>query len=518
MRTIWVLVVLAAFGCGDNLGQRQDAGGDGPRPDAMLDASPDATPQACAATTDPCGAHGACTDVAGGGYTCTCDAFYENTATTGGTCVDINECDDGVNPCGTHGTCNNQTGAAYTCTCDTFYESSGGTCVDVNECDDSVNPCGAHGTCNNQTDAIYTCTCNTFYENTAASGGTCVDANECDDGANPCGANGTCNNQTGAAYTCTCDPFYEDPQSSGGTCVDVNECDDGVDPCTPHGQCNNETGAPYSCFCDLGYADNGTTCVNIDECSPINECGQFSTSCIDTDGSYTCTCLTGYVVIGGVCVDDACDPDPCNGGVCTAPAGVVSCSSCPAGKYGLRCEEGEASLANYQFNGLTATPAAVIATSVDADLGASDLSRDVNISATSGTNVFASIAWATGATGPQIGEVITITLTPTADRLLTLTGVSFPASASAQGPTTIVVRSSLTGGTNLGGPTTPLTTTAVAYTYTFATPIVTSVPVTLQIFAWGATSGAGSFRLGDGTVAAATNKLVVRGAVTDATP
>ena len=107
--------------------------------------------------------------------------------------------------------------------------------------------------------------------------------------------------------------------------ADINECE--TTACS-HG-CNNTVGS-YYCFCPAGYrlASDNHTCngeswlmplasnwlvdymfghatwqlIDIDECSEGSDsCAQL---CINTVGSYTCSCTAGYILVGQSCVGE----------------------------------------------------------------------------------------------------------------------------------------------------------------------------------------------------------------------
>ncbi|XP_052794532.1 uncharacterized protein LOC128227759 isoform X2 [Mya arenaria] len=92
---------------------------------------------------------------------------------------------------------------------------------------------------------------------------------------------------------CQCYPQYEgldcendfdgcavSPCSLGRTCEDI--------PAGSH----NSTGPAYTCSpCPDGYLDNGSECIDINECELVNGCEQI---CINTDGSYICDCDKGF--------------------------------------------------------------------------------------------------------------------------------------------------------------------------------------------------------------------------------
>ncbi len=83
----------------------------------------------------------------------------------------------------------------------------------------------------------------------------CTDVDECTATPGPCGA-GTCLNEAGT-YSCTCPAGYQD---DGSTCVDVNECATGAAGCHANASCTNAAGS-FSCACDVGYTGDGFSCA-----------------------------------------------------------------------------------------------------------------------------------------------------------------------------------------------------------------------------------------------------------------
>ncbi|XP_041374591.1 fibrillin-1-like [Gigantopelta aegis] len=91
-------------------------------------------------------------------------------------------------------------------------------------------------------------------------------------------------------FACSCSTGYtlgHDYRS----CQDIDEC------LLENGGCEQEclnTFGSYSCTCASGFMVNGTTCVDIDECS--NKGGsECPGPCVNFPGSYKCNCnITGY--------------------------------------------------------------------------------------------------------------------------------------------------------------------------------------------------------------------------------
>ena len=115
-------------------------------------------------------------------------------------------------------------------------------------------------------------------------------------------------------------------EGDGMVCVDVNECfgeGDVSHDCTSPGQgCVNTEGS-YRCECLDGYIEGDNSCEDINECL-LNPCEQL---CINTDGGYSCGCYTGLSYNAAL---DMCEPDnacaaDCGTGVCVVIGGSDEC-------------------------------------------------------------------------------------------------------------------------------------------------------------------------------------------------
>ncbi|MEQ2261746.1 hypothetical protein XENORESO_015105 [Xenotaenia resolanae] len=123
-------------------------------------------------------------------------------------------------------------------------------------------------------------------------------------------------------------------------CKDVNECEgEGPGPCGLHASCTNTPGS-YSCSCLRGYLMSSAGCQDIDECALAAVTGlqgcQKGSECKNTLGSFTCSCPVGYVsaLNGQGCVDvDECSfEEQCHrelGNVCVNTPGSFLCQCQP---------------------------------------------------------------------------------------------------------------------------------------------------------------------------------------------
>lgn len=125
----------------------------------------------------------------------------------------------------------------------------------------------------------------------------------CADGDNGgCDANAWCSS-TGGQVTCTCWGGYA---GDGITCSDADECALGTDDCDVNADCANTVGS-FGCRCKAGFSGDGLTCADIDECAVgrVSPCALHATCSNTPLGSFTCTCDAGYSGDGTVsCCDN----------------------------------------------------------------------------------------------------------------------------------------------------------------------------------------------------------------------
>ncbi|ELU02120.1 hypothetical protein CAPTEDRAFT_196603 [Capitella teleta] len=112
-----------------------------------------------------------------------------------------------------------------------------------------------------------------------------------------------------------CPKGYE-LDSTGTTCSDINECDNNLSTCSQN--CTNIDGS-FTCSCMDGFVldSDGVSCSasacspftcpdgfelheNCVECKDIDECDNnlstCSQNCTNIDGSFTCSCMDGFVL------------------------------------------------------------------------------------------------------------------------------------------------------------------------------------------------------------------------------
>ncbi|XP_013415294.1 uncharacterized protein LOC106177151 [Lingula anatina] len=163
----------------------------------------------------------------------------------------------------------------------------------VNEC---VPASDCSQTCIN-TEGSYTCRCDTAFS-LQADGKSCAPTTVCTTNIGCDLVNGWCYEDSSGTNQCSCKKGFT---LTGGTqCNDEDECSTGANRCNQ--QCVNTVGS-YNCSCNGGYtmSTDGYTCKDIDECNQLASVCNSTQLCINSPGGYSCTCPTGTVDIGGEC-------------------------------------------------------------------------------------------------------------------------------------------------------------------------------------------------------------------------
>ncbi|XP_070536040.1 fibrillin-2-like [Ptychodera flava] len=263
-----------------------------------------------------------------GSYRCECRSGYRGDGVN--SCEDVDECDEDIDEC--EHLCENNIGG-YSCSCyDGFQLGPGGLdCNDIDECSLNLDCCVQE--CINlvpdENDASgYTCNCTQGFE-LEDDGCGCIASVDC---TNLECINGVCYND-GNDDVCRCNSGYKEHNDT--YCEDINECDEGIHKCEQN--CINTPGS-YNCTCADGYHLNSDqrSCRDVNECldDDLNDCTELEV-CNNLVGSYECICLAGYERNGIDCEDiNECDDDDLN--VCDKYA---DCEN-TAGSYRCNCQEG----------------------------------------------------------------------------------------------------------------------------------------------------------------------------------
>ncbi|XP_055859523.1 fibrillin-1-like isoform X4 [Biomphalaria glabrata] len=163
--------------------------------------------------------------------------------------------------------------------------------------------CSGHGVCNfednqevNPYYSLASCDCRLGYTGTDCE----MDKDGCIN--SPCPASTNCTDvpaeeeiRTGKSYKCSdCPPGFQ-LNVNGTKCEDINECNRTVSPCDANANCLNTIGS-FQCTCKSGYRMQISRCVDINECTEnLHDCQQI---CINEPSTYSCDCYDGFQKTG----------------------------------------------------------------------------------------------------------------------------------------------------------------------------------------------------------------------------
>uniref|UniRef100_A0A2C9JE70 Cubilin n=1 Tax=Biomphalaria glabrata TaxID=6526 RepID=A0A2C9JE70_BIOGL len=148
----------------------------------------------------------------------------------------------------------------------------------------------------------------------------------CPDGTNCTDVSAEEESQTGHAFNCSNCPSGFELVLNGTKCQDINECDDNTTQwCDVNAVCINSIGS-FQCTCRPGFRLLNKRCIDINECTDnLHSCQQL---CINQSPLYTCDCYEGYVSSGYNCtkvqVSDVCKNHSCEYG-CRNNSGQPEC-------------------------------------------------------------------------------------------------------------------------------------------------------------------------------------------------
>uniref|UniRef100_A0A3P8UHL7 Thrombomodulin n=1 Tax=Cynoglossus semilaevis TaxID=244447 RepID=A0A3P8UHL7_CYNSE len=249
-------------GCRQNGGQVQCVCGDG----HLLDDDGLSCRRSNLCAADPCERECVLTET---GYTCGCPEGFQ-LHDNRHNCTDVDECP--LQPCAGH-LCVNTPGS-YTCRCEEGYQLVGGACTDVDEC---VSSTCDHSCVNSM--GSYSCHCHQGFL-LAPDRHSCFHITH---GCSSAPCEHECTDVKGG-YVCSCYKHYKPDSTNPRLCRQY--C--GKQKCPA--LCDKDN--VDICFCPDGYIKNQDVCQDIDECE-MRECDQ---TCLNTFGSYECSCAEGFVL------------------------------------------------------------------------------------------------------------------------------------------------------------------------------------------------------------------------------
>ncbi|CAK8680339.1 unnamed protein product [Clavelina lepadiformis] len=121
--------------------------------------------------------------------------------------------------------------------------------------------------------------------------------------------------------------------------IPFSPCQVGNHGCDENARCDPLEGEDYSCICNSGFAGNGRTCEDVDECVS-NRCPANSV-CYNTVGSYQCECDEGFEmnVETGECEESEVTPVVSDAPCTVNPCGAARCVEVGT-SYRCECPEG----------------------------------------------------------------------------------------------------------------------------------------------------------------------------------
>ena len=214
---------------------------------------------------------------------------------------DVNECELQTHNCHKNADCINTIGS-YTCKCrkgftDVSKGEPGRVCIPNDECAKNAHLCPPHSRCENREDG-YVCICNDGF---VMEGDRCVSVDECVKGTHKC-KNADCV-KTEGGYYCKCHEGFIHTRDRH-VCELEDVCENGKLVCSPYAQCYlDQAENRYKCKCNSGFAGDGKTCQDINECEEGTYSCPENSYCVNTFGGYECECNEGFEKKNGKCVD-----------------------------------------------------------------------------------------------------------------------------------------------------------------------------------------------------------------------